>query len=93
MACAIKPAVREEVEQRDGYCCIFCGSPGRGEAHIVPRSHGGLGIPQNIITVCRFCHNELDNGLHTERYKRIAQEYIENIYPDWSVELVTFSKW
>lgn len=92
-ACAITPKVREAVEKRDHGCCIFCHSVGRGEAHIIPRSQGGLGVPENIVTVCRSCHIEMDNGLHTKEYKAVAIAYIRRFYPDWSREKVTYTKW
>ena len=91
-ACAIKPSVRAAVEKRDFHRCIFCGSPGRGEAHIVSRAHGGLGIPENLITVCRSCHDHLDNGKDSLVYKSIARDYITRCYPGWSAEKVTYRK-
>lgn len=90
-ACEIPPKVREAVEKRDG-CCIFCGRPGRGEAHIVSRAHGGLGVEENILTVCRYCHDQLDNGKETLRYKERAVSYIKEFYPDWTAEKVTYHK-
>ena len=45
---AITPEVRQAVEERDGHCCIFCGRPGRGEAHFVNRSQGGLGFLKTL---------------------------------------------
>lgn len=91
-ACEIPPKVREAVERRDGGCCIFCGKPGRSEAHIVSRAHGGLGIEENILTVCRYCHDQLDNGKDIRRYKAEAIVYIHEMYPDWSIEKVTYHK-
>ena len=61
-ACEITPEVKAQVEKRDGYCCIFCGAPGRGEAHFIGRAQGGLGVPENLLTVCRACHNQMDKG-------------------------------
>ena len=91
-ACAITPRVREEVERRDDHVCLFCGKPGRGESHVVPRSHGGLGIPENIITVCRECHERMDNTTARPMYLNIAKEYLKRQYPDWSEEKVTYRK-
>lgn len=92
-ACEISPEVRGIVEKRDGYCCIFCGAPGRGEAHFVNRSQGGLGIPENIITICRFCHNQMDNGMASKLYRIKAEEYLKAHYPDWDVSKLVYNKW
>lgn len=93
-ACEIKPKVRHEVEERDKHQCIFCGSfYARGEGHYIARSQGGLGIPQNLITVCRKCHGEMDNGMNTKRYRDIARAYLKSIYPDWDEKNLIYKKW
>lgn len=91
-ACEIKPEIRQKVEERDGHCCIFCGKPGRGEAHFVARSHGGLGIEQNLITVCRWCHNQMDNGMARELYVRKAERYLREHYKDWNISDLVYHK-
>lgn len=93
-ACSISPKIRQEVEERDGHRCIFCKSyQCRGEAHYIGRGQGGLGIPQNLITVCRSCHREMDNGLNTKRYREIAKEYLMSCYPDWNEKDLVYDKW
>lgn len=97
-AVAIPSKVREEVEKRDSVngvpCCIFCGSPNaRGEAHFIARSQGGLGVPKNLITTCRQCHSQLDNGQATKIYKMRAREYLQSKYPDWNEEELVYNKW
>ena len=55
-ACDIPIVVRDAVYSRDNKCCIICGSPNaKANAHYIPRSHGGLGIEQNIVTLCLAC--------------------------------------
>lgn len=92
-AVAITPEVRKQVEERDGYSCIFCGKPGRGEAHFINRSQGGLGIPENIITACRYCHGQMDNGQATKLYRAKAEEYLKSKYPDWDRSKLVYDKW
>ena len=92
-ACEITPQVRQIVEERDGHCCIFCGRPGRGEAHFVNRSQGGLGIPENIVTVCRPCHAQMDNGQATQLFRAKAEEYLKSKYPDWDKNKLVYNKW
>ena len=91
-AVAITPKTREIVEKRDNYSCIFCGKPGRGEAHFVNRSQGGLGIEQNIITVCRYCHNQMDNGQATKLYRDKAEQYLKSKYPEWDKSALVYKK-
>lgn len=93
-ACEITPEVRKAVEYRDGHCCIFCRSPNaRGEAHFIGRAQGGLGVEENIITVCRNCHREMDNGKNTKRYRAIAEQYLKDHYPGWDARELIYSKW
>ena len=92
-AVAITPEVRQAVEERDGYSCIFCGRPGRGETHFINRSQGGLGIPENIITACRYCHGQMDNGQATKLYRAKAEEYLKSKYPDWDRSKLVYDKW
>lgn len=91
-AVAITPKVRQAVEERDNYCCIFCGQRGRGEGHYISRAHGGLGVEENLITVCRKCHNEMDNGLLTQIYREKAEAYLRGIYPDWDRDKYIYKK-
>ena len=61
-ACDIPPAVKAKVWERDGGRCILCLSPEASpNAHYISRAHGGLGIPENIVTLCRRCHEQYDN--------------------------------
>lgn len=94
---AINPKVRAAVEKRDNYTCIFCGIAGednvRGEAHVINRSQGGLGVEQNLVTVCPNCHREMDNGLITQNYREKAEEYLKSIYPDWDKSKLVYDKW
>ena len=91
-ACAIRPEVKKRVEERDGHACIFCQKPGRGEAHVIPRSHGGLGIEQNLVTVCRPCHDLMDNTLSRSDYQQKAIEHLKAFYPGWTEDKVIYKK-
>ena len=97
-ACAISPKVREAVEKRDSIngipCCVFCKTSRnvRGEAHIVRRSQGGLGIEENILTVCRSCHEKFDETEERDRLMNIAIEYMKEHYSDWDISKLVFKK-
>lgn len=92
-ACDISPAVKRTVWERDGECCIFCGNPqAMPNAHYIRRSQGGLGIEENIITLCRKCHDEFDNGGAGVEYGRIIEDYLKGQYPDWHREKLYYKK-
>lgn len=77
----IPKSVKDKVWERDNRMCIFCGSPfAFPEAHVIPRSSGGLGVEKNIITVCRNCHRLLDQSPKREKMLGIAKHYLERIY-------------
>lgn len=99
-ACAISKKTKRIVAERDSLdgwpCCVVCGSPNaRPEAHYISRANGGLGIPENIVTLCRRCHDEYDNGTAEERRnigERIAT-YLKSYYPDWDEEKLVYRKY
>jgi 5-methylcytosine-specific restriction endonuclease McrA len=61
-ACEIPKKVKEKVYERDGGLCIISGKPGIPNAHYIPRSLGGLGIEQNVVTLAPEIHDVYDNG-------------------------------
>jgi 5-methylcytosine-specific restriction endonuclease McrA len=92
--CDIPKSVKDKVWERDNHRCIICGCLGNPEAHIISRSRGGLGIEENIITLCRNCHQKLDQSpknVRDEYIKRVL-EYIKSKYPNWRKEDVTYVK-
>ena len=95
-ACEILPATKINVWERDKHKCIFCGKTVHGSCaccHFVPRSHGGLGIEQNIFTACPDCHREQDNGLNSKVYDAFAEKYLKSIYKGcWTKDKLIFRK-
>lgn len=91
-ATAIPKEVKEIIYERDNGCCIFCGAPGLPEAHVVARSHGGLGIETNIITACRRCHDKMDNSTFRKLYVSYAESYLAVRYSGWSREAQVYKK-
>ena len=92
-ACAINKKTKEIVYKRDKESCIFCGAPGLPEAHYIPRSHGGLGIPENIITACRTCHDLMDNSTKRQQMLQRAAEHLKRFYPEWNEKSLVYDKW
>lgn len=48
---------REWVLNRDNYICVYCGSEATVVDHIVPKSHGGLDLPSNLVAACFRCNS------------------------------------
>lgn len=92
----ISQKVKNKVWERDNHCCIICGNPNAmPNAHFVARSHSGLGIEQNIVTLCQNCHNKYDNGDKDTRtalgYK--IESYLMSCYKDWNVQDLYYKKY
>ena len=92
-ATSISKKVKEEVFVRDKGKCIFCGNPGLPECHYIKRSQNGLGIPKNIFTGCRECHNKFDDSIEREKMLPIAKKHFESLYPDWKEEDLIYHKY
>ena len=107
-ASAIPARVKAAVALRDSAngpaTCIVCGAPGGPHCHVVRRSQGGMGIEQNIVTLCGPCHYAFDEGIGMVRLRpfgfqtradvsRYIVEYLKGFYPDWTRESVTYRKW
>ena len=86
----VKGAVAER-DSVDGWaCCVFCGKPAPPEnplafsnAHYISRGQGGLGIEENILTLCWGCHMRYDQSEHREKMKAFFKDYLKTKYPDW----------
>lgn len=100
-ACDIPQSVKKAVWERDGGRCIFCGATVNvmPNAHFIPRSAGGLGIRENILTACTRlgpgdCHYRFDNGTKEEReaMKEQAAEYLKSHYPSWDEQKLHYRR-
>ena len=96
---SIPPRVKKAVEERDSIngvpCCIFCKTSRNvhGEAHVISRAQGGIGVEQNLVCCCRHCHSLMDNSEYRDIYVAKAKEYLKSIYPDWNEEDLFYNKW
>ena len=89
----ISKAVKDTVWERDGHRCVLCLSPeAMPNAHYIPRSQGGLGIEENVVTLCRRCHNLYDNSPHRPFLRMEIQAYLRAIYNGWTEERLTYKK-
>ena len=92
----IKPKVREIVKRRDDFRCVYCGTTYMLQlAHVfVNRSHGGLGVEQNLVTLCLPDHMSLDNGKleKAQPIKEVCESYLLKCYPDFDFTKLKYKK-
>lgn len=91
-ACEIPMSVKRRVAERDGFRCIFCGQRGDPVAHYIPRSRGGLGIEENVITACWKCHLLMDSSTERKEYMEKAKEHLDMFYPGFPDEKRIYRK-
>ena len=55
---------------------------------------GGLGIPENVVTLCPDCHYQEDFGWKCKWYEARIEEYLRNYYGDsWSKDKLIYKKY
>ena len=95
-ACDIPMKVKKIVWERDNHCCINCGNPyAMPNAHYISRAHGGLGIEQNVVTLCQDCHHNFDNGKDKalkESIKSKIEAHLRAKYKDWDNYTLIYKK-
>ena len=91
-ALEIPPKVKKAVYERDNGACIWCARQGQPNAHYIPRSRGGLGIEENILTLCWECHLKYDQSGERAKMGEFFKEYLKNKYPDWDEEKLIYKK-
>lgn len=97
----ISQKVKKAVWERDGGRCVVCGCSVNvmPNAHFIPRSKGGLGVEENIVTLCtefteNKCHRKFDFGTKEEREaigKKI-ERYLKAKYPNWDKNNLIYKK-
>jgi len=93
-ACDISARVKAIVWARDKGRCILCADTmAFPNAHaIVSRAHGGLGVEENIITLCNHCHLEYDHGNDREYLRGRIESYLKSKYPNWNKADLVYRK-
>ena len=94
--------IKEKVFARDKGRCVVCGNSYNvmPNAHYISRAKGGLGIEENIVTLCtemtvNKCHRKYDFGTREEREKisNIIKKYLQGKYPSWNEKDLVYKKW
>lgn len=92
---------KEAIAQRDSIqgwpCCVFCGAAAPAplvwsNAHFIARSQGGLGIPENGLTLCPACHRRYDQTTAREEMRGFFREYLRGQYEGWNEERLVYRK-
>lgn len=93
----IDAKTKVRVWERDKHKCIFCNKQvnwNKACCHYIPRSQGGLGVEKNIFTACDYCHDQQDNGLHSDVLTEYAKNYLKSIYgSSWNEEELIYKKY
>lgn len=89
----IQRSVKKDVWERDQHRCILCGSyDAAPNAHYIPRSRGGLGIVENIVTLCLGCHHDFDQTAARAAIKPIIAGYLAGKHPGWNEQDLYYKK-
>ena len=91
-ALQIPSSVKKAVYERDGGCCIICGAPGDPVCHFISRAQGGLGIEENVLTLCWRCHMAYDQGPDRRQLRGILKKYLQSKYPEWDESKLVYRK-
>lgn len=87
-----------ERDSIDGWpCCVNCGAAAPSDiawsnAHYIARSQGGLGIPENGLTLCPLCHRKYDQTTARSRMREFFREYLRRHYNGWEEENLIYRK-
>ncbi len=83
-----KAAISER-DSIDGWpCCVNCGAAAPAplawsNAHFISRAQGGLGIPENGLTLCPVCHRRYDQTTDRPVLREYFVEYLQSKYAGW----------
>lgn len=90
----ITKRVKDIVWERDGHRCIICRDPyAMPNSHFIRRSQGGLGIEENIVTMCQRCHRMYDQGVERRVIETYTENYLRSKYPKWDRSKLIYKKW
>lgn len=93
LATDVSARARKEVLERDDYRCIFCKTTEcLTMAHYIPRSKGGLGIKENLVTACSICHWKLDKSNQRKNLLAFVGAYLDYFYPKFTDERRIYKK-
>lgn len=93
-ACDIPKKVKDIVWERDNHRCIICKNAFAIPCcHYISRSHGGLGVEQNIVTLCFRCHQATDQSEYRQFMLDKIEKYLKSKYENWNKEDLVYDKY
>ena len=51
-----------------------------------------MGIPENLVMLCRDCHFKYDNGGYRE-FGRYIRDYLNSTYKNWDEKKLVYDKY
>ena len=92
-----KIAISERDSVNGWPCCVFCGAAAPAplawsNAHFISRAQGGLGIPENGLTLCPVCHRRYDQTTERDEMRGYLRDYLRRRYEDWDEETLVCRK-
>lgn len=92
-ACDIPQEVKDKVFKRDNEQCVFCfNGNAEANAHFISRAQNGLGIEQNILTLCAACHDRYDKTTDRKQMREFFKKYLQSKYAEWNEDDLVFKK-
>ena len=94
---AAKQAISER-DSIDGWpCCVNCGAAAPAplawsNAHYISRAQGGLGIPENGLTLCPVCHRKYDQTTDRPALREYFKEYLQSKHERWDESKLIYRK-
>lgn len=93
--------VKQVISERDSIdgwpCCVHCGLAAPAplawsNAHFISRAQGGLGVPENGLTLCPVCHRRYDQTTERVKMREHFREYLKSKHPGWEEEKLYYKK-
>lgn len=66
---------------------------GEPNMHFIRRSQDGLGIEENVVTGCKRCHAEYDDGKYRREHEATIEKYLKSKYLNWDKSKLIYNKW
>lgn len=92
-----KLAISERDSIDNWPCCVYCGAAAPSElawsnAHFISRAQGGLGIPENGLTLCPICHRNYDQTTARMEMREFFRAYLKKHYVNWDEESLYYRR-
>lgn len=93
-----KTAIAERDRHEGWPCCVYCGAAAPeklawSNAHFISRAQGGLGIPENGLTLCPACHRKYDQTTARREMRNFFREYLKSKHPGWDESKLYYGRY